>query len=64
MDTWYLIKKPKPYKGKMKASSTNGAGLTGCLLVEEYTVINIYQLAQNSSAKTPKASIYDQGLNL
>jgi hypothetical protein len=27
--------KPKTYNGKMKASSTNGTGLTGCLYVEE-----------------------------
>jgi hypothetical protein len=26
---------PKPYNGKMKASSTNGAALTGCLPLEE-----------------------------
>ena len=31
----FLIKNPKPYNGKMKASSTNGAGLTGCWHVEE-----------------------------
>ena len=35
MDTWFVIKKPKPYNGKKKVSSTNGAGLTGCLHVEE-----------------------------
>ena len=35
MDTWSLTKKPKIYNGKKKASSINGAGLTGCLYVEE-----------------------------
>jgi hypothetical protein len=30
-----LTKKSKPYNGTEKAFSTNGAGLTGCLLVEE-----------------------------
>jgi hypothetical protein len=29
-----LIKKAKLFNGKEKASSTNGAGLTGSLLVE------------------------------
>jgi hypothetical protein len=31
-----LTKKPKLYNGKGKASSTIGAGLTGCLHVEEW----------------------------
>jgi hypothetical protein len=36
MEFYGLYKKPKPYNGeKKKASSTNGAGLTGCLHVEE-----------------------------
>lgn len=35
MDIWTLRMKPKPYSGKKKASSTNGAGLTGSLYVEE-----------------------------
>jgi hypothetical protein len=30
-----LINNPKPYNGKIKAPSTNGAGLIGCLHVEE-----------------------------
>ena len=30
-----LTKKPKPYNGKGRASFINGAGLTGCLHVEE-----------------------------
>jgi hypothetical protein len=29
------MKKPKPYNGNIKASSTTGAGLTGYLHVEE-----------------------------
>jgi hypothetical protein len=28
----FFIKKPKPYNGKMKASSTNTAGVTGCCM--------------------------------
>jgi hypothetical protein len=35
MDTPLLIKKPKSYNEKKKISSTNGAGLIGCLHVEE-----------------------------
>jgi hypothetical protein len=30
-----LAKMPKIYNGKKKASSTNGAGLTGCMHEEE-----------------------------
>jgi hypothetical protein len=30
-NTWSLTKTPKIYNGKKKASSINGAGLTGCL---------------------------------
>ena len=36
MDTWSLKKKPKTYSGKNKTSSINGAGLNGCLYVEEW----------------------------
>jgi hypothetical protein len=31
-----FFKKPKPYNGKKKASSTSSTGLTGCLHVEEW----------------------------
>jgi hypothetical protein len=31
----FFIKKPKPYNEKQESSSSNGAGLTGCLYVEE-----------------------------
>jgi hypothetical protein len=34
MDTWSLTEKPKPYSGKKKAPSTNGADQTGSLPVE------------------------------
>ena len=34
MDNWFFNKEIKPYNGKKKAS-TNDAGLTGCLYVEE-----------------------------
>ena len=44
-----LTKKPEIYNGKKKASSTNGAFLTGCLCVEEYKQIHIYHSAQKSS---------------
>ena len=44
MNTLFLTKKPKPYNGKMKASSTNGAGLTGGLHVEECKYIHIITL--------------------
>jgi hypothetical protein len=47
-DTWYLTEKPKPYNGKMKASSTNGACLTRYLHVEECKYIHIYHPAQHS----------------
>jgi hypothetical protein len=36
MDSRFLIKKPEIYNGKMKASLTNGADLTGCRHVEEH----------------------------
>ena len=35
MYTWILIKKSGIHNEKKKASSTNGADLAGCLLVEE-----------------------------
>jgi hypothetical protein len=35
MDTSYLMKRPEIHTGKRKASSKNGAGLTGCPHVEE-----------------------------
>jgi hypothetical protein len=44
-----LTKKPKPYNGKKKASSTNGAGLPG------YRGMQI-DLAQNSSPSGSKTS--------
>jgi hypothetical protein len=34
-----MTKKPKPYNGKKKASSTNGAGLTGYQHVEECKIL-------------------------
>ena len=36
MNTWFLTKKLKVYNGRKKASSTNGAGITGCQPVEEW----------------------------
>jgi hypothetical protein len=36
-------------KKKKKASSTNGASLTGCQHVEEHKPIHIYHSQQNSS---------------
>ena len=56
MDNWFLTKKPKPYNGKGRASSTNGTGLTECLHVEECSKIYIYHLAQNSSPSGLKIS--------
>jgi hypothetical protein len=35
MHTWSLTKKPKICNGKKKAFLIHGAGLTGCLYVEE-----------------------------
>ena len=35
MDTSFLIKMPKLFNGKKKASSTNGADVTGYVHVEE-----------------------------
>jgi hypothetical protein len=56
MDTYILIKKPKPYNGKKKASSTDGAGLSGCLHIEECKKTHIYDPAQNSSPSGSKTS--------
>jgi hypothetical protein len=41
-------KKPKPYNGKKKTCSTNGAGLTVCLHEEDckLKLIHIYHLPQ------------------
>ena len=36
MNTWFLTKKLKIYNGKKKASSINGADITGCQHVEEW----------------------------
>ena len=36
MDTWSFTKKPKIYNGRKKASSINGAGLTGGQYVEKW----------------------------
>ena len=55
-DTRFLTKKPKPYCGKGRASSTNGADLTVCLHVEEYKQIHIYYPSQNSSPNGSKTS--------
>jgi hypothetical protein len=44
-----LTKKLKPFSGKQTAFSTNGAGSTGDLHVEEYKLIHTYHLAQSSS---------------
>jgi hypothetical protein len=38
MDIWSFKKKPKTYNGEEKASSINGAGLTGCLNVEKMKI--------------------------
>jgi hypothetical protein len=35
-----LTKTSKIYNGKKKESSISGAGLTGCLYVEEYLLLN------------------------
>ena len=40
---------PKIYNGKKKASSINGAGLTGCVYVEKWEQTYISHLAQSSS---------------
>jgi hypothetical protein len=42
VDNWFLIKRLKPYNGKMKTSSTNDDYLTGYLHVEECKEIDIY----------------------
>jgi hypothetical protein len=46
MVTWSLTKKPKPYTGKKKAFSTNGADLTGSLHVEECKLTHFYLCAK------------------
>ena len=57
MNTWFLKKMLKVYNGKKNSSSTNGAGISGCQLVEEWKQIHIYHHAQNSSPDGLKASI-------
>jgi hypothetical protein len=49
-----LTKNPKQYNGKGRSSSTNGAGLTVLLLVEECKYIYVYHPAQNSKRNRPK----------
>ena len=39
MNTWFLTKKAKLYNGIKKASSINGAGITGCKLVENANIV-------------------------
>jgi hypothetical protein len=56
MDTWFLIKKPEIHSGKKKASSTNDAGLTGCLHIEKCKQIHIYHPEQNASPSGLKTS--------
>ena len=43
-----MTKKLKPYNGKRRGSSINGAGLTGCLHLEECKYIHNNYPAQNS----------------
>jgi hypothetical protein len=45
MDTFPLMKKPKPYNGKIE-SATNDSSLTGSLLVENCKLMHIYLLTQ------------------
>ena len=49
MDSCSLIKRLKLDNRKQKASSINGAGLTGTLYVEKGKQIHIYYHAQSSS---------------
>jgi hypothetical protein len=55
-----LTKKPKPYNGKGRAFSTNGAGLTGCLHAEECKKIHLYQTAPNSSPNGSEISLQNR----
>ena len=51
METWSSTKKTKPYNGKKKAFSTNGADQTGGLHVKECKLIHIYYLVKNYNSK-------------
>ena len=42
MCAWFFKKRSKVYSGGKKASSKNGAGITGCQHVEESKEIHIY----------------------
>lgn len=44
--------KPEIHTGKQTASSTNGAGQTGCLRVEECKQIYTHRPAQNSRLRS------------
>ena len=54
MNTWFFTMKPKFYNEK-KASSTNGAGITGCQHVEECKYIHIFPPCTKLKSKQIKA---------
>lgn len=56
MNTWYFIKKPEIYDGKLKSSLTNGASLTRFRCGEESRQRHICQPEQNSDPTDSKAS--------
>ena len=56
MHTWSLTKTPKIYNGWKKASSKNGAGVPGCLYVEEWKETHICHLVQSSGPSRSRTS--------
>jgi len=47
-----LTKRSKPYNRNWKESSRNGAGLTGCVHIEELKWIHIYHPPQHKTENT------------
>ena len=55
-DFFFFIKKPKLYTETKTVSSTNGAGQTGWLNIEEYKEIYIYHTTKFSNTNGSKTS--------
>lgn len=62
MEIWFFNKKPEIQNGKMKISSTNGTGVTGCQYIEQYKLIHRNHPIQNSSPSALKPATLSQGL--
>ena len=67
IDTWCLTKKAELYNSRKKTSTENGAGLTGCLDIEECKYIHLSitlnktdQVDQRPQSRTGTLSLIEQ----